>query len=160
MKKIGTALLVADILLCLLLVGYGLCRGHEREQEALSDAAQREQVALSDAAQGEQEALWDAAQGEQEALWDAAQEKYAAREQREGTEEWQQEQVQEQEIRRIAITFDDEGIIGIGVWPEKGHRRVVYSACAFSGLSFGKVGWIILRIVFANVDPFADVFAG
>lgn len=128
MKKIGTALLVADILLCLLLVGYGLRRGHEREQEALSGAAQ-----------GEQEALWDAAQGEQMALWDAAQEEYAAREQQEGTGEWQQEQVQEQEIRRIAITFDDEGIIGIGVLPEKGHRRVVYSACALFGLSCGKV---------------------
>lgn len=128
MKKIGTALLVADILLCLLLVGYGLRRGHEREQEALSGAAR------------EQEALWDAAQGEQEALLDAAQEEQAAREQQEGTGEWQQEPVQEQEIRRIAITFDDEGIIGIGVWPEKGHRRVVYSACAFFGLSCGKVG--------------------
>lgn len=148
MKKIGTALLVADILLCLLLVGYGLRRGHEREQEALSGAAR------------EQEALWDAAQGEQEALWDVAQEKYAAREQREGTEEWQQEQVQEQEIRRIAITFDDEGIIGIEVLPEKGHRRVVYSACAL----FWTVKWkswkTISRIVFANVDPFADVFVG
>lgn len=127
MKKIGTALLVADILLCLLLVGYGLRRGHEREQEALSGAAR------------EQEALWDAAQGEQEALLDAAQEEQAAREQQEGTGEWQQEQVQEQEIRRIAITFDDEGIIGIGVLPEKGHRRVVYSACALFGLSCGKV---------------------
>lgn len=128
MKKIGTALLVADILLCLLLVGYGLRHGHEREQEALSGAAQ-----------GEQEALLDAAQGEQAALWDAAQEEYAAREQQEGTGEWQQEPVQEQEIRRIAITFDDEGIIGIGVWPGKGHRRVVYSACALFGLSCGKV---------------------
>ncbi len=118
MKKIGTALLVADILLCLLLMGYGLRRGHEREQEALSDAAQGEQAALSDAA------------------W----EEYAAREQQEGTGEWQQEPVQEQEIRRIAITFDDEGIIGIEVLPEKGHRRVVYSACAFFGLSCGKVG--------------------
>lgn len=124
MKKIGTALLVADILLCLLLVGYGLRRGHEREQEALSGAAQ-----------GEQEALWDAAQGEQEALLDAAQGEQAAREQQEGTGEWQQEQ----EIRRIAITFDDEGIIGIVVLPEKGHRRVVYSACALFGLSCGKV---------------------
>ena len=140
MKKIGTALFVADILLCLLLVGYGLRRGHEREQEALSGAAQGEQEALLDAAQGEQAALWDAAQGEQEALLDAAQEEYAAREQQEGTGEWQQEPVQEQEIRRIAITFDDGGIIGIGVWPEKGHRRVVYSACAFFGLSCGKVG--------------------
>lgn len=128
MKKIGTALLVADILLCLLLMGYGLRRGHEREQEALSGAAQ-----------GEQEALWDAAQGEQEALLDAAQGEQAAREQQEGTGEWQQEPVQEQEIRRIAITFDDEGIIGIEVLPEKGHRRVVYSACAPFGLSCGKV---------------------
>lgn len=140
MKKIGTALLVADILLCLLLMGYGLRRGHEREQEALSGAAQGEQEALSGAAQGEQEALLDAAQGEQAALWDAAQEEYATREQQEGTEEWQQEQVQEQEIRRIAITFDDEGIIGIEVLPEKRHRRVVYSACAFFRLSCGKVG--------------------
>ena len=150
MKKIGTALFVADILLCLLLVGYGLCRGHEREQKALSGAARGEQVTLSGAAQGEQEALsgaaqgeqaalWDAAQGEQEALLDAAQEEYAAREQQEGTGEWQQEPVQEQEIRRIAITFDDEGIIGIGVWPGKGHRRVVYSACALFGLLCGKV---------------------
>lgn len=139
MKKIGTALLVADILLCLLLVGYGLRRGHEREQEALSGAAQGEQEALSGAAQGEQAALSDAAQGEQAALSDAAWEEYAAREQQEGTGEWQQEQVQEQEIRRIAITFDDEGIIGIEVLPEKGHRRVVYSACAFFGLSCGKV---------------------
>lgn len=124
MKKIGTALLVADILLCLLLVGYGLRRGHEREQEALSGAAQGEQEALSGAAQGEQMALSGAARGEQEALLDAAGEERAAREQQEGTGEWQQERAQEQEIRRIAITFDDEGIIGIGVLPEKGHRRV------------------------------------
>lgn len=106
MKKIGTALLVADILLCLLLaVDYGFRRGHEWEQVALSDAAQEE---------------------------------HAAREEQEGTGEWQQEQVQE--VRRVAITFDDEGIIGIGVLPEKGHRRVVYSACALFGLSCGKVG--------------------
>lgn len=76
---------------------------------------------------------------EQEVLPGAAQEEHAAREQQEGTGEWQQEQVQEQEIRRIAITFDDEGIIGIGVLPGKGHRRVVYSACARFGLSCGKV---------------------
>lgn len=143
MKKIGTALLVADILLCLLLVGYGLRRGHEREQEALSGAA-REQEALLDAAQGEQMELSGAAQGEQMALSGAARGEQAAlsdaaREQQEGTGEWQQEPVQEQEIRRIAITFDDEGIIGIGVWPGKGHRRVVYSACALFGLSSGKV---------------------
>ncbi len=68
MKKIGTALIVADMLLCLVLMGwYGYSRSHEMERAALSDAAQ----------------------------------------------ERTQERQQEQEVRRVAITFDDEVIIGL-----------------------------------------------
>ena len=67
MKKIGTALIVADMLLCLVLIGYySYSRSHEWERAAFSDAAG------------------------------------------ESTPERQQEQ----EIRRVAITFDDEDIIG------------------------------------------------
>lgn len=71
MKKIGMALIMADMLLCLLLAaGSGFRRSQEGERAALSEAA------------------------------------------RERAQERQQEQ--EQEVRRIAITFEDEGIIGTG----------------------------------------------
>ncbi len=98
MKKIGMALIMADMLLCLLLAaGSGFRRSQEGERAALSDAA------------------------------------------RERAQERQQEQQgQEQEVRRIAITFEDEVIIGKGRYDnltEKGHRRAVRSACAFLNCS-------------------------
>lgn len=94
MKKIGMALIMADMLLCLLLAaGSGFRRSQEGERAALSEAA------------------------------------------RERAQERQQEQQgQEQEVRRIAITFEDEGIIGNGVLTERAQESGSLCLCLF-GLS-------------------------